>query len=378
MVFAAIAMLRNEADIFPAFAQHLAALFDIVLLLEHGSTDGTPAQIAAACEGRPGWMSWRVDVAGRYQSRFCAFALRHVFATTDADAVFFLEADEFIDVPDRSALTAMLSAPRPPRCLPMLHWRNAVPWPLTRGTVAIGDPILVAPEPSLFAKIVVPRDAFAATGGRLTPLAGNHVADPGDGLALPQIPIGSVLHLPLRSVAQMTRKTVIGALALRAVAARRAHEGVHQFDALARMARHDITPEDVLGWASAYGEPGAADQSRTASDLDEMGFTRRTLDVAHGSLGRDLPAGPAQTPVQAIAAALLAWRGQDDGAFSLTLEGDVLRAVPDAAQSDLLGNALAARDAALSEVAVLRASTSWRITAPLRAAIQALRGATPR
>ena len=377
MKLAVIVLLRNEADIFPAFAQHLAALFDVALLMDHSSTDGTAEMIAAACEAQPAWTWWRIAIPGFHQSLFTAFALRHVFATTEADAVFFLDADEFIDVANRGALEAMLASCTADRTLPVLRWHNAIPRNLDEIT-GIGAGLLAAPATSPFEKIAVPRAVFEATGGGLTPLAGNHVADPGDGAALQTAFIGEILHVPLRSVLQMTRKTIVGALAHLARTNRPVHEGSHRFDALARLVEGGFDEAVLRGWASAYGEPGAAALAYTEDEMLRRGFTVRALDVAHAGLRFPLPAYPPQTLAQAIAAALQDWQPAADGELSLSLDGNVLRADPLQPREDRLPAAIAARDAALSEIAALRASTSWRLTAPLRAAIQALRGATPR
>jgi hypothetical protein len=324
MNLAVITLIRNEADIFPAFAQHLAALFDTALFLDHGSTDGTSAMIEAACGARPGWRRWAVTVPGLHQSLFTSFALRHVFATTQADAVVLLDADEFIDVPDRAALEAALAAPLPARCVPCLSWRNAVPQPVTSAAPKFGDTLLVAPTASSFTKVIVTRTLYEATGGKLKPHAGSHVIDPGDGIPLTETVIGSLLHLPLRNVGQMTRKTLIAALAHLARSDRAPHEGSHRFDALTRIAEGGLTRADLRGWAASYGEKGAHATPLTEAELRARGFTERVLDVAHADK-LPLPSPPAQGIMATVAAAIRDWRPDASAAMVLVLEGDVLR-----------------------------------------------------
>lgn len=103
MKLAAVAMVRNETDIIGAFLRHLDALFDYAVLMDHGSTDGTDRAWEAACAQRPGWTMWHLEPVGYHQTTFNAFAMNHVMKTTDADAVIFMEADEFIDTPDPAA-----------------------------------------------------------------------------------------------------------------------------------------------------------------------------------------------------------------------------------------------------------------------------------
>jgi hypothetical protein len=45
---AVAALIRNESDIIGVFLQHLDALFDCAILMDHGSIDCTDRAIAAA------------------------------------------------------------------------------------------------------------------------------------------------------------------------------------------------------------------------------------------------------------------------------------------------------------------------------------------
>jgi hypothetical protein len=360
MHLAVIAVIRNEADIFRAFAQHLAGLFDTALFLDHLSTDGTSGLIDEACAQKPGWTRWNVAVSGMHQSLFSSFALRHLFSTTDADAVFLLDADEFIDVPDRQSLIAALQVWEDIRCVPCLAWIHAVPTPIPDAPLRIGDGLLVSPAPSQFTKVIVTRALFDATGGALRPLAGSHVIDPGDGIAL--------------STAQMVRKTMIAALSHLARTDRAAHEGAHRFDALSRIKAGTLGAEDLIGWASAYGEPGAAAFPKTFDMLLHEGFRPRPLDVPHATLQFPAPETMGESPLQAIAAALLDWRPRSSAGLDLQLDGATLRArraEPEPAisgQADAqLAAARAELDLARHEINLLRESMSWRITGPLRA-----------
>jgi hypothetical protein len=361
-LLAVVVLLRDEADIFPAFAQHIAALFDIALFLDHGSIDGTSDLIDAACAGRPGWQRWHVAVPGYYQSHFTTFAVRHLFAATQADAVFLLDADEFIDVPDRAALLALLQTCTAPRCVPALAWVNAVPAEERPERLAIGDALLLAPTPSPFRKTIVPRHVFAATNGRLTVHIGNHVIDPGDGVPLTYQTVGTILHVPLRSTAQWARKAIIGALADLANSDRLPHENRHRFDALRRMAQGNLTWNDCLGWASNYGEPGVP---VTLQALRAHGFTDRALDMAHSESSVAPPAQPPLGLAAVVASALLAWRPAPGAAVQLDLNGATL-------------TARIVNPRVTSEVEIMRASTSWRVTAPMRALAELCRAVLAR
>jgi hypothetical protein len=297
-----------------------------------------------------------------------------------------LDADEFIDVPDRAALHAAIASVPSPRDVPCLAWVNAVPLSRETAALRIGDALLAAPVPSPFLKAVVTRALHTATGGRLAMLTGNHVLDPGDGAALRYQPVGTMLHIPLRSLEQMRRKTVSGALGHLARTDRVAHEGVHRFDGMRRMQAGGLTDADLLGWAAYYGEPGAAARPATEADLRQAGFRQRALDVAHAAAAPAAPPPPTETPSTAtwafIAGLLLSWRPMPEAALELVLDGTTLRARP-APPAPGEGPDIAALQAECralrQETAIIRASTSWRLTAPLRGLARLLaRPRTPR
>jgi hypothetical protein len=305
------------------------------------------------------------------------FALRHVFATTPADAVVLLDADEFIDVPNRAALHAMIGNLTSPRRVPCLAWRNAVPDPLCEQHLRFGDELLVAPKQSIFRKIIVTRAVFEAAPVPLVVTPGNHMIDPSGGQPLHYETVGDILHLPLRSMEQMRRKTVMGALGHLARTDREPHEGYHRFDGLRRIHAWAIDERDVIGWAGYYGEPRAAKRRCTPSRLIQVGFVRRPLDVAHDTASEPvlpLPHGAWQF----IAGLLLSWSPAPGRTMELELDGTTLRAKPGQlheteATLTKVAALRAERDALKAENQILRASTSWRITAPLRAAARRLK-----
>jgi hypothetical protein len=320
MDLAVIVLLRNEADIFPAFAQHLAALFDRALFLDHNSTDGTTALIEHACQDRPNWQRWHVDIPGFYQALFTTFALRHIFATTPADAVVLLDADEFIDIRDRAALHALIGDTNNPRRVPCLAWRNAVPQPLTAKPLQFGDELLLAPEPSIFRKVIVTRGVVAAAPAPLAMTAGNHMIDSSAGQPLDYETAGEILHVPLRSLEQMRRKTIMGALGHLGRTDRLPHEGYHRFGGLRRIQQGSLTEEDLIGWAANYGHAGAERQPSTFAALLQAGFSARPLDVAYAGAPLAAPPLPA-TPWEFIAGLLLSWRPAPASAVTLVLNG---------------------------------------------------------
>lgn len=374
MRLAVVSLVRNERDVVPAVLRHLAALFDHALLLDHGSVDGTAALLDAACQGRPGWACWRVRVPGYHSQAFTAFAMRHLFETTSADFVIFIDADEFLDIPSRPALEAALARADAPGIVPYFSWLNCFPDRLDGSPVGINDPIWAPSQRSTYNKIVMPRRLWVDSAGRAEPSVGNHDVEAGHDVALTYQGVGHMLHLPVRSAAQIKQKVVAGTMALLGRADRRADESVHWIEAVRRVAEAELTPDDLRGLVADYGLEGAAWRALSAETLSAAGYARRMLDVAAAPAG-NAPSLPPPDPWRLMASVLQGLQAQKSSEFRLALNGTDLVAHSAPAESDLppaqpkaeLDKAIRERDAAQDALRQWQASRSYRITAPLRA-----------
>ena len=324
MKLGVVSLLRNEADIVAPFVQHLAALFDHVVLMDHGSTDGTTAMLRTAA-ARPGWQCWDVAVTGYHPAAFTAFAIRHLFETTAVDHVALLDGDEFLDVPDRTALVAAL-APLAgnARVVGHLPWRNCMKVHPHRA-LRMASPIWAAPDVSPICKVILPRPLWYATGGRARPAFGNHDIEPNDGLPIAYHRMGEILHLPLRSLTHLKLKVIGGALALRGRDAADGRVSEHWLRMLDLVVAGTLRADDVATLAARYGEVLTAAEQADRRGPAARGFTRRRLrSVAHAAVSVRMPA--AADPLDQVAAIV---RGQapvrrDD--LALRLRGTVLEA----------------------------------------------------
>lgn len=206
MRLAAYAQIRNEADIAAVFLRHLRALYDHVLLIDHGSSDGTSDVLIEACRVFPGWECWRCDIAGHHQGAFAKFAIDHLFATTDASIVMIHDADEFLAVADRDDLQQRLGVLDHPRTVGLLKWLNCVPGRFSPATDF--DPAAGFWRPahgSNVGKVVLSRRLMEETGGQAAPTMGNHDVEPMDGKPFEFRPVADLLHFPIRSDRKSTR-----------------------------------------------------------------------------------------------------------------------------------------------------------------------------
>jgi hypothetical protein len=125
MRLAVFSVLRNEADIVGAFLRHILSLFDYAVLVDHRSVGGSGDMLRMACHARPGWRCWRGEYEGHHHKHAVTLGMQRLFEDTDADFVCLLDADEFIDVPDRASLEQMLTALEAPELVGQLFWRNS-------------------------------------------------------------------------------------------------------------------------------------------------------------------------------------------------------------------------------------------------------------
>ena len=128
-----ITMVKNEQDIIEPFLRHNRQFFDAMIVLDHGSTDRT-AEIIENCARELGGIFFTHISRFEYaQSEYMSAALRYVQSTFFADFVCFLDADEFISSPDRSAFLKDLSV------VPVGHasehlWQTFLPDPAANGS----------------------------------------------------------------------------------------------------------------------------------------------------------------------------------------------------------------------------------------------------
>jgi glycosyltransferase involved in cell wall biosynthesis len=210
----AIAMIKNEADIVEAFVRHNLALMDLMVVIDNGSTDGTRDILTALQrEGLP-LVVFDDPIFGYYQSEKVTHVYRKVVPVFNPELVWFLDADEFIHAPSRAALDAAFSVV-PQGDAVLLPWRTHLPDVEVDPVRVLADPLGAMPdrrkreEPTYY-KAVVRRDP--RDDERLVIEQGNHNVHLTDGTRPPLRAMDgvSVVHLPVRSVDQLSAKVING------------------------------------------------------------------------------------------------------------------------------------------------------------------------
>ena len=328
MRLAVVAMIRNEADIVATFLQHLDALFDYALLMDHGSTDGTDHVLAAACAHRPGWTLWHLEPVGYHQTTFNTFALSHVMQNTDADLVLFLDADEFIETRDRPALEAAFAGLTDPDRVGLLRWRNAVPDRLDTRILQPGEAIWRAPGGSPFGKVVIPRCFFLRHGHEANLAIGNHALFYTPEHLVPAEDVGDLLHLPVRSHAQIKSKVLAGVFSVMAQAVRQQVQARHWFDIMDRLADDALRDEDLIGIAVRYGDEGGLGKPVSRDELVTSGYTMVPLAVPFGRKFAGIDGLAPIDPVRLVASILRRYQVENVQTSEIVLEGNRVRFVP--------------------------------------------------
>jgi hypothetical protein len=211
-----VAMARNEADVIEAFVRHNLTVLDGLAVVDHGSTDATPAILAAlSADGLP--LRIEVDAELEFrQSEIVTRLARRIFATTDADFIFLLDADEFLKVRSRDRLETALAS-LPPGVHAIQEWQTYVP-----DFYRVLDPaslirsarrVVHGLEPRY--RAVVSRDflhspTLIAEGNHLVVRRVGAENHPRIQHARLTVDESAVAHIPIRSAAQFGAKIAIG------------------------------------------------------------------------------------------------------------------------------------------------------------------------
>jgi hypothetical protein len=210
----AIAMIKNEADIVEAFVRHNLSLMDLMVVIDNGSTDGTREILTSLQrEGLP-LVVFDDPIFGYYQSEKVTHVYRKVVPVFNPELVWFLDADEFIHAPSRAALDAAFAAV-PAGTGVLLPWRTHLPDAVVDPARVLADPLGAMPdrrrreEPTYY-KVVMRRDP--RDDERLVIEQGNHNVRFTDGTRPPVRAMEGVcvVHLPVRSVEQLSAKVING------------------------------------------------------------------------------------------------------------------------------------------------------------------------
>lgn len=350
----AVSMIRNDGDIILPFLRQCAELFDSVLIADVQSTDGTELVLRDFSDPRLQLKVYKVDRQEKYQSAIVNCLSREAFAQ-GADWVFFLDGDEFIDVPSRVELerylrevgSDVLFAP----------WINLVPSHYgTYGSFDVTQKFYWSGRTSKFTKVAI-SSLYAAKNPDYVINEGNHTVQPApgadpvwDGPGLP------LLHLPVRSLDRFKVKIVSAARLSGSKHNRLQGEGSHVDELDKLLAAGTVEATELNHMAAHYGD--TIEEKRTLSPA-ELDWPTRQLP-AYVSMTPTPDASPIQLASLSEtlrADSLLTWSSTEfikGTAVSAVIDGGRLRIVPQPIAGD--GRLRSGRYAALGPAQVIQRS----------------------
>src|SRR5258708_1949952 len=217
MRLAAVTTVRSECDIIESFTRHNAAFFDRLYILDHRSADATPVILRKlADEGLPLGLS-REDHGIFYQAPTMTHLIKRAFAEHPWDFIIPLDSDEFVRMPDRAALEAVLAG-LDAASIGLSDIATYVP---TENDPANEKDVLrrivhcakTVPEVSrAIGKVIIPGAVVRQNGFSLN--EGHHgVCIDGTPVRQRRLDAFSLAHFPVRSIDQFTLRTILYRLA---------------------------------------------------------------------------------------------------------------------------------------------------------------------
>jgi hypothetical protein len=250
-----VACVRDEVDIIEAFVRHNLACVQRLIVLDHGSTDGT-RDVLEALQGEGLALDILSDPSpGKNLSKRMTMLMRdHAVRRWDADWVLPLDADELIAVSGDEPLVPEGAAGDQPL---RLTWLSYVPD--ARDDAAELNPVVrirhrLNDQPGQrIVKLLVPRQ-WAGHAGAVLGQGSHELLVDGRPCATAAHDRVCLAHFPVRSRGQFVAKTVIGHLQNLAVAFHDPRWGVHHRNYF-EMLQHqrDVFVGDFPSWLRAHG-----------------------------------------------------------------------------------------------------------------------------
>jgi hypothetical protein len=290
-----IAMVRNEADIILSFLHQAAALFDRTFLVDIQSTDGTKEIIDTFVRNRDDRVvRLNCFTQERYQSALMNTLGRQAFAE-GADWVFFLDADEFLDVRNRQHVRDLLNGH--PNDIIHLPWINLAPSEYgSFESFRLNQEFFYRVDPSSVHKVAISA-RYALIHPDFSLEEGNHnVSKRINDHPEKMQPAFSILHLPVRSASRFKYKLINASRLLDSKHNRGDEEGHHVRTILRRLEDEEATPALLNAIVATYSlkedfteDMSAQNRSKTSVPR-EPAFARRQLPL----FARDTDTAPGQ------------------------------------------------------------------------------------
>jgi len=267
-------MVRNEADILPYFLRRAAQLFDHIILVDHRSTDGSREICKRAAEFGAPLSMFTFQYQGYYQQQISRAASKLAFER-GASWVMFLDADEILDIADRTSLARQLRQTEEVG-VALFPWKNCIP--LRYGSfrsIPLKDGYWAPQRTSKYCKIAIHSKIACQHPDYLIHMGNHAISARLDLPPLEGIIAGEILHFPIRSLHRLIFKLQSGCDAYRALGQPHGMNGFHWFQMLELMKlRNNELSNEQLNWLIVnYGE--LMSELGDFDPANDSGWTRR-------------------------------------------------------------------------------------------------------
>lgn len=264
---AAITMIKDECDIIELFVRINSRCVDHIYVIDHDSKDGTQEiLLRLKAQGFP-LTIYKHESSDFQQAIMLTTLCRQVAATNDYDYIVPLDADEFIHTPNGQDFRQALDEQVPKDGCGLMAWVTYVP---TGGDYYGSKAPLYdvfrkrAKEPEQFYKVVIPNEP-----GKTCIIAeGSHFISVNNQWLQGPVITPVLQHVPVRSVDQITAKSLIGARRLSIKVGRSKTQTAH-WDHMAekiRAANYRLPHSEMLAMAFLYAGDLSQDCDHSAID----------------------------------------------------------------------------------------------------------------
>lgn len=211
-------MVKNESDIIESFARHALSYADVLLVIDHNSTDETRKILGLLqAEGLPIRIG-TFEKNGYFQSEVMTSLLYRAIEEEHADIVVAADADEFLVMDDKTAGAEELRAKLQALDAGIVHCVPFVEYELAdaengQELFLLSRPCHRAAEKNLLPKVIVGR--MVAQEFQLCIAQGNHLAyseRENDQMSVPRVTVDGfhIAHFGWRSRVQRASKMICG------------------------------------------------------------------------------------------------------------------------------------------------------------------------
>ena len=247
-----ISMIRDEIDIIRSFLGHVDALFDRVYLIDHQSIDGTERMLKDVSRENSKFTYFQLETKINLQKAVSNLFMHDAFKK-EIDFLFFLDADEFIQVSSRTDLEEQLTQNDYSSSIACLNWKNCILNDFNTTKFDFNTNIWVPSEKSNFKKAIIPLD-FYKKNPNLQIGLGNHLVFLNNQI-VPCKEVGTLLHMPIRSRNQAIKKALISYIAIFALKNRRPGNDFQLINMIEKIANADVTDNDLIEFTLGYDAP---------------------------------------------------------------------------------------------------------------------------